>query len=254
MEPPQENGGREMKTDVESNRYTFHLKQKIMESGADVVGVADAEPLRGLRLDPPDLLAPFSRAISIAVRLPRTVFEQLREGPTPEYVNVYLTANRMLDDIAFRTARLLEDDGFLALPVPASQVLDNREWHGAISHKAVGRMAGVGWQGKSLLLVNPKFGPRIRLVTVLTDAPLEVDGPMRNRCGTCMQCRDACPAQAIKGVSTEDSYDTRDDALHFSRCRDRVVSFSGDPAIGKSICGICIKVCPFGRGRRMSRN
>ena len=46
---------------------------------------------------------------------------------------------------------------------------------GNISHKAVARTEGIGWQGKSLLIVSPQYGPRIRLATVLTDMPLEPD-------------------------------------------------------------------------------
>ena len=109
--------------------------------------------------------------------MPIAVFEQISDRPTPLYASVYQTANRILDEIAFRTAGSLQGDGFYSLPVPASQVLDKKNWYGAISHKAVGRMAGLGWQGKSLLLVNPRYGPRIRLVTVLTDAQLKIDGP-----------------------------------------------------------------------------
>ncbi len=69
-----------------------------------------------------------------------------------------------------------------------------------ISHKAVARMAGLGWQGKSLLLINPEYGPRVRLVTILTDMPLTPDGPVKNRCGACLECVQACPASAIKNA------------------------------------------------------
>lgn len=227
---------------------TERIKGKIVGLGADLAGVADAEPLKALRLNPPRLLDPFSRAISIAIRLPAAVFEEILDRPTPNYASVYQSANRILDEIAFRTAAMLEDDGFPSLPIAASQVLDTRKWYGAISHKAVGRMAGLGWQGKSLLLVNPRYGPRIRLVTVLTTAPLKVDGPIKNRCGRCTMCEEACPVGAIKGVGTQGHYTRRSDALHFSRCMEKLVSeFSKLAHVGAPICGICIKACPFGR-------
>jgi epoxyqueuosine reductase QueG len=228
--------------------YTDKLKGRIVALGADLVGVADAEPLKQLRTNPADLLDPFRRAISIGVKLPIAVFEQISDRPTPLYAAVYQTANRILDEIAFRTAGILQGDGFYSLPVPASQVLDKKNWYGAISHKAVGRMAGLGWQGKSLLLVNPRYGPRIRLVTVLTDAQLEIDGPVRNRCGKCTLCRDACPVGAIKGVGTKGNYKSRGKAIYLSHCAEKLAGeFSKLPNVGAPICGICIKACPFGQ-------
>jgi len=237
-----------MRADKKEHDYTEKIKDAIIKLGANCVGVADTEPLKRLRLDPPNLLDSFPRAISIALRLPSAAFEQIIDQPTPLYFSIYQTANRILDEIAFHTTNIIQRDGFKSLPIPASQVLDRENWHGAITHKAVGRMAGLGWQGKSLLLVNPDYGPRIRLATVLTDAPLNVDSPLKNLCGECNLCRDACPAGAIKGVGTKDNYKNRDEALYFSRCVEKLVGeFSKLPNVGAPICGICIKVCPFGR-------
>ncbi len=228
--------------------YTKKMKQRIIAYGADIVGIADVEPLRSLRLDPSDLLEPFTRAVSIAVRLPSAIFEMISEQPTPIYASIYQAANRLLDDIAFQTASLLEAEDFPSLPIPASQLLDRENWHAAISHKAVARMAGLGWQGKNLLLITPKYGSRVRLTTVLTTAPLDVDGPVENRCGKCTFCQEACPVGAIKGVNTEDHYKDRDEALFFSRCVEKLTGeFAKLPDIGAPICGICIRVCPFGR-------
>jgi epoxyqueuosine reductase len=232
---------------VDSN-YTEEFKDRIIGFGANLVGIADIEPLKELKVDPPDLLEPFTGAVSIAIKLPAAVFEQIVDRPTPIYKSVYQTANLILDQIAFRTAMALQNDGFHSLPIPASQVLDQENWYAAISHKAVARMAGLGWQGKNLLLITPQYGSRVRLVTILTRAPLDVDGPVKNRCGDCTACQDACPAQAIKGISTETHYKNRDEAMYFSRCVEKVAGeFAKIPEVGVPICGICIKVCPFGR-------
>ncbi len=237
-----------MKEQNLSPGYTEKLKSEILALGADLVGIADVEPLNELRVDPPNLLEPFSRAVSIALHLPSAGFEEIIDRPTPVYKSIYQTANLMLDQIAFRTATILEKDGYYSLPIPASQVLDQKNWYGAITHKAVARMAGLGWQGKNLLIITPRYGSRVRLATILTQARLEIDGPVKNRCGNCTNCLDACPAQAIKGVNTETHYKNRDEALYFSRCRDKVVEeFAKIPEVGVPICGICIKVCPFGR-------
>ena len=237
-----------METKQVHSNYTEEFKDRIIGFGADLVGVADVDPLKELTLDPPDLLEPFARAVAIAIKLPAAVFEQIVDRPTPIYKSVYTTANLILDQIAFRTAMALQNDGFHSLPIPASQVLDKENWNAAISHKAVARMAGVGWQGKNLLLITPQYGSRVRLATILTMAPLEVDGPVKNRCGVCTACQDACPAQAIKGVNTKTHYENRNEAMHFSRCVEKVTGeFAKIPEVGAPICGICIKVCPFGR-------
>lgn len=228
--------------------FTETTKDKIIDWGADLAGIADVSQLKGLETDPADLLDPFSRAISIAVQLPARIFEMIEDCPVPIYANIYQIANRLLDEIAFKTSCWIQNQGYLALPVPASQVLSMEKLTAAISHKAVARMAGLGWQGKNLLLITPKFGSRVRLVTVLTDAPLKVDGPVKNRCGKCSMCKDACPVSAIKGVNTKDHYKNRDEALYFSRCKEKLLNdFAKQPNIGAPICGICIKVCPFGR-------
>jgi epoxyqueuosine reductase QueG len=61
-------------------------------------------------------------------------------------------------------------------------------------------------------------------------------------------CQDACPAGAIKGINTESHYKNRDEAMYFSRCVEKVAGeFAKIPEVGVPICGICIKVCPFGR-------
>jgi epoxyqueuosine reductase len=228
--------------------YTKRLKARILDWGADLVGVADSAPLSELKVDPPDLLHGFTRAVSIAIQLPVSVFETISDKPTPIYAATYQTANRILDELAFRTAVTIQKDGFNSLPIPASQVLDRKNWYAAISHKAVARVAGLGWQGKNLLIITPQFGSRVRLVTVLTNAPLIADTPIKNRCGSCMLCHDACPAKAIRGVNTLGHYKNREEALHFSRCVEKLTKdFATLPGIDAPICGLCIKVCPFGR-------
>jgi epoxyqueuosine reductase QueG len=237
-----------MKNDNISFGYTQKTKDRITGLGADLVGVADIEPLRKLSTNPPDLLNSFSKAISIALALPLATFEQISDHPTPIYKSIYQTANLILDRIAFRAAMVLQNDGFHSLPIPASQVLDRENWTAAISHKAVARMAGLGWQGKNLLLITPQYGSRVRLVTVLTTAALNADKPEKNRCGDCTACQDACPAQAIKGINTKTHYKNRNEAMYFSRCMEKVTGeFAKIPEVGVPICGICIKVCPFGR-------
>jgi epoxyqueuosine reductase len=224
------------------------VKQHALDCGADVVGIADLGLLSGISTDPPDLLEGYTRGVSMAVRLADGVIDPIDDAPTPLYQQHYLRVNAFLDEIALCVARHLEAKGGRALPIPASQLLDKVSWQSYISHKAVAIAAGIGWQGKSLLVVNPEHGPRIRLVTVLTDLSLTPDKPVSNRCGKCSSCAKACPAQAIRNVSTTWHYSDRDEALFFERCVVKVTQeFPKLPFIDNPVCGVCIRACPWGK-------
>jgi epoxyqueuosine reductase len=233
---------------------TEQLKKFTGECGADLVGIADLKVLDGIRTEPDDLLKGYKTAVSIAVRLADGVIDPIIDCPTPLYQQHYLKVNALLDNIAVRVSQYLQNAGHKALPIPASQLLDNTEWYSYISHKAVAIAAGIGWQGKSLLVITPQWGPRIRLVTVITAAALQPDPPIKNRCGKCSYCTKACPAQAIKNVNTMTHYSDREEALHFDKCVAKVSQeFTKLPFIDSPICGVCIRVCPWGSKRRREK-
>lgn len=57
--------------------------------------------------------------------------------------------------------------------------------------------AGIGWWGKSTMVLVPRSGPWVLLGSVVTDAEMAVDEPMRRSCGSCVACLPACPTGAI---------------------------------------------------------
>ena len=231
------------------------LKEFARTCGADVVGVADLALLKGIETEPQNLMQGYERAVSMAVRLADGVIDPIVDSPTPLYQQHYLKVNALLDDITVRISQFLQNDGAKALPIPASQVLDKTNWRSYVSHKAVAVAAGVGWQGKSLLVVNPDYGPRIRLATILTDALLAADKPIKNRCGKCAACSEACPAVAIKNVNTDWHYSDRNEAIYFERCVAKVSQeFTRLPFIESPICGVCIRACPWGMKKKTRRS
>lgn len=230
---------------------TEKLKELGIAEGASLVGVADlAEFKKGWKVIPDDLLKPYSAAISVAVNLNDEILIEITDGPTIAYAQHYREINARLDNITAALVNWIKEQGFTAEAVPASFITDEVNLLGNVSHKAIARMAGIGWQGKSLLIVSPQYGPRIRLATVLTDMPLVPDIPLKSRCGKCVECSKACPASAIKGVLANDRYESRDEALYFSRCSDKTMEFKCMPGIGARICGVCVKVCPFGKRKQ----
>lgn len=228
---------------------TQHLMSEAQKLGASKVRVADLAILAGIETNPPDLLAPYSRAVSMAIALDAAPLEGIKDCPTPAYADHYRAVNRRLGRLAEDVAALLSAAGHATYVLRATtEHFDTVRCMDQLSHKAVAVAAGIGWQGKSLVTVSPEFGPRIRLCTVLTDAPLVPHGPIRNRCAGCTACMEACPAQAIKGANTDWHYASRDEALHFERCRSLLMAdFAARPGIAASVCGVCIAVCPWGR-------
>ena len=93
------------------------IKAVAISMGADLVGIADLKLLREVETVPKNLLGGFKYAISIAVKLPTAVFEQLEDAPTPLYAQVYNNANLLLDQIALKLSSHLEGKGHSALPV-----------------------------------------------------------------------------------------------------------------------------------------
>jgi hypothetical protein len=80
-----------------------------------------------------------------------------------------------LDVTALLITRLLEKEGYIALPIMASGIEDLRGPIGAISHRHAAVAAGLGEFGWNNLFMTPDAGPRVRLVTVITTAELEPD-------------------------------------------------------------------------------
>lgn len=214
---------------------TATVRQLADRLGMDRLGVADLEPtVRDRPAVFADLPRPFPRAVVMAVRLSRAVLATCVDGPTPLYFHHYRQANYLLDRAALGVAACLQRAGHEALPVPASQVIGAAPMRGHLSHRAAAELAGLGWRGRNNLLVTPDAGAQVRLVTVLTDAPLVPDAARAGDCGTCRRCRAVCPAGAIGETAADHDLEA---------CYNLLCRFRKRPYIGQHICGLCARVC-----------
>jgi epoxyqueuosine reductase len=66
-----------------------------------------------------------------------------------------------------------------------------------VLEKAWAKMSGIGWVGKNANLIIPKQGSFYFIAELIIDLPALPDGPIRDFCGTCTRCIDACPTDAI---------------------------------------------------------
>lgn len=66
-----------------------------------------------------------------------------------------------------------------------------------VHERAWAAKGGLGWVGKNSLLLNREMGSFFFLAELIMDLELEPDGPMKDYCGTCTACQDACPTDAI---------------------------------------------------------
>jgi len=114
-----------------------------------------------------------------------------------------------------------------------------------LQHKTIATRAGLGWIGKSALLITEEYGPAVRLGSVLTDAEFETGKPVdTSRCGDCYRCVDRCPAGAIAGTNWSVGA-PRESIYDAFTCRDTAQNLSKQQGIDSTICGICINACPW---------
>jgi epoxyqueuosine reductase len=66
-----------------------------------------------------------------------------------------------------------------------------------VMERAWAKKSGLGWIGKNSLLLNKQMGSFFFLAELILDLELEYDGPVKDYCGTCTACIDACPTDAI---------------------------------------------------------
>lgn len=165
----------------------------------------------------------------------RPVLDTLHDGPNALYYSHYRQLNHALDKAALELAFFLDSAGYRALPLPASQTLDAHDRIAHASHRHLGYLAGLGWHGRNNLLIHPRLGAALRLVSVLTDAPLQPGTPVPSRCGACRACQTACPAGAIADEVT---------CFDLEACHRKLSEFRGIPRLGQRICGVCVSVCP----------
>jgi epoxyqueuosine reductase len=111
--------------------------------------------------------------------------------------------------------------------------------------------AGIGWHGKSTMLIDEKLGTWFFLSEILTTLELPADKPARDRCGTCERCIIACPTGAI---TAPHKLDARRCISYLTIELKSSIPLELRPLIGDRIfgCDDCLDACPWNRFAQVS--
>lgn len=211
-----------------------NIKTFALDNGACLFGVSELRPDKEEINLPENVLKGLNKAISIAARLSDNILEEIIDKPTKLYFHHYRAVNMFLDQLAVSIQQFIQKQGFRALPIPASQILDWEKQTAHLSHKKFAKDSGIGWLGRNNLIVSPAYGARIRFTTILTDIPLIADKPLDIDCGECRKCIEACPAGSIKEEKK---------AFDHMGCYEKLKEFRKNRYVDQFICGVCVKHC-----------
>ena len=109
------------------------------------------------------------------------------------------------------------------------------------------KRSGTGWLGKNTLLIHPKRGSYFFLAELIIDLELEADAPMKDFCGRCTKCIDACPTDAIapEGFLLDSSKCISYLTIELREALPEV--FKNNMENWMYGCDICQEVCPWNR-------
>ena len=196
---------------------SVEIKGFAREKGAHIVGIASADRFanapKGHR--PEDLLPDAKSVVCIGMRYFHTILDNDRACQDSEILSeedktslrkymftfLYDTDNAAMQVIGVHIAHMLSDKGYPSLPLPSSgwaggpaNVEGRSGRHGMFSHRHAAMLAGLGEIGLNNLLLTPEYGPRVRLNSVITSAPLDPDPLLKEsvclgkeKCGLCLK-------------------------------------------------------------------
>jgi len=238
---------------------TPNIRSKIVREarklGADLIGFAPVS--RWVEYDEVQPAyrpqAIWSKAETVIVLGVPMLLPIIESTPSINYQVMYEATNGVLDEAAYRLAVYLNNLGHASVFMPrdgyGSLDILLKKMPACFSQVFAGKYAGLGTIGYSHNLINPKYGPRARYVSVLTQAKLKGDAVIAgDLCKKCEVCKRLCPTQAF--TTRPDSIIAEMDTISCTKYHQKLADENRWP------CGVCAKVCPIGDDRKLydSRN
>jgi epoxyqueuosine reductase len=192
------------------------------------------------RIDPAQLVPGTKSVVSLAYNYYNPVKQNDPEAPRISMYAYGRDYHKVIRKKLRNIIKSLEDEfkgtygrGF----VDSAPVLE-RDW---------AKRSGLGWIGKNTMLIHPKRGSYFFLAQLFLNVELEYDRPIKDYCGTCTKCIEACPTDAI---------DEKGYVMDGSKCISYLTielkgqipeEFSGKMDNWMFGCDICQEVCPWNR-------
>ena len=190
------------------------IEEIAFEAGCVGFGVTTADPFDGLPAVMRDRKAAGLAAdLAFTYRDPEVAADVRRSLPWASHLVAVAYAYEPEAGVsqsepgALRIARFADGDHYIGLRRALAAIVDALESTGASAEalsddsrlvdRAAAVRAGVGWWGRSTMVLVPGAGPWVLLGSVATDAPLDTTDQMVRTCGTCTACLPACPTGAI---------------------------------------------------------
>lgn len=226
------------------SKASAELQQFISKLDIDSVGIASLDDLKGTKLAESALkLLPTARSMVV---LAMEVYPEVINLTSPERITGTISLNDLADrhmefiggqltKAAYDIAKFSRRVGLKALPLPSAGCpVDARFLDAVLSYKHAGQAAGLGYIGRSSLLVTPGFGPRVRLAVCLTEAVLKpTTAEYPDECQDCHVCIQNCASGALAEPQNDEPYVINKFACQAFR------SAAGG-------CSECMRICPAG--------
>lgn len=238
------------------NLTDAELKQDIIEKahslGANIVRSCSVAKWEEIPIQKPGFwpqnIWPWAKNV-IVLAVPLFV-PMMATTPSMVYQELYDTSNRVLDDMAYHLTNYITTKyKCRALYFPRdcyfniSVLVKNP--NAAFSHVIAGYYAGVGTIGDSHNLLSKEFGPRMRLVSIITDLDIPEDKMLeKNLCLHCKKCMKNCPSKCFS-KNGKDIY--KMDKVVCTEYHVDLVNQHHWP------CGKCVSVCPVGDDMKVYR-
>ena len=183
----------------------YDVKEYAKSLGADLVGIAsaDSDYLKDNKAGLETILPGCKALVVIAKRLNGDAISS-RNTKLAQYDTI--CTYQELDFIMHKVTWYLKETDYRAVSIPPNMPIDfsqeKRGMYGEVNQKCAATAAGLGNIGINRLFLSPEFGPFLRMGSILTNADLKADEPLKERiCTRCMECVKKCPAGAITALS-----------------------------------------------------
>jgi len=236
---------------LDGKKLTAEVKETALKHGADLVGVVSAEtidsfPKQWVGWKIQEYTQKTTEIMEDAksiVMLGYHVWDDVLEVALRKKENWIYPGYLPLSTITREVAFYLEKKGHKATASPPR-----------LPFKRLAQLAGFGAFGKNSLIVNPDFGPWIRLGAVLTNAEMRADKSFEeDLCGKCEDCIKACPVNALTPYKVDSErclvgIHLLDQTVPNTNLRKILKRY--EPTLTKNshlMCMECQKVCRFGK-------